>query len=76
METHGIKDDFEIHNNINLDNLRGLELNIADNINVGIGTSSSNNIHNTSVSISSNSNNPFDSNNFDEYLRNNKDKRQ
>ena len=27
METHGIKDDFEIHNNINLDNLRGLELN-------------------------------------------------
>ena len=61
METHGIEDDFEINNNINLDNLRGLELNIVDNINVGVETSSSNNIHNTSVSINSNSNNPFDS---------------
>ena len=76
METHGIKDDFEIQNNINLDNLRGLELKIVDNINVRVGTSSSNNIHNISVSINSNSNNHFNNNNFDEYLRNNKDKRQ
>jgi len=66
MECHGIEDDLEIQNDVNPDNSRSLELNIVDNI--GVGTSSSTNVHNIDTSTSSSSDNPLDSNYFDEYL--------
>ena len=73
MECHGTEDDLEIHNDVNPDNSRSLELNIIDNIGVGVGTSSSTNVHNIGAGISSSSNNPLDGNDFDECFRNNKE---
>jgi len=73
MECHGTEDDLEIQNDVNLDNLRSLELNIVENIGVGVGTSSSTNVHNIGAGISSSSNNPLDGNDFDECFRNNKE---
>uniref|UniRef100_A0A2K1Y393 Uncharacterized protein n=1 Tax=Populus trichocarpa TaxID=3694 RepID=A0A2K1Y393_POPTR len=51
MECHGTEDDLEIHNDVNPDNSRSLELNIIDNIGVGVGTSSSTNVHNIGAGI-------------------------
>jgi hypothetical protein len=52
-------------------NLRSLELNIVDNIGVGVGTTSSTNVHNIGAGTSSSSNNPLDGNDFDDCFRNN-----
>ena len=74
MECHGTEDDLEIQNDVNPDNSRSLELNIVDNIGVGVGTSNSTNVHNIGAGTSSsNSNNPLDGNDFDECFRNNEE---
>ena len=75
IECHGKEDDLEIHNNVNPDNSRSLELNIVDNIgvDVGVGTSSNTNVHNIGVNTSSSNNNPLDGNDFDECFRNNEE---
>jgi len=68
MECHGTEDDLEIQNDVNLDNSRSLELNIVDNI--GVGNSSSTNVHNIDAGTSSSNNNPLDGNDCDDYFRN------
>ena len=73
MEYHGTEDDLEIQNDVNPDNSRSLELNIVDNIGVGVGTSSNTNVHNIGVNTSSSNNNPLDGNDFDECFRNNEE---
>jgi len=52
-------------------NLRSLELNIVDNIGVGVGTTSSTNVYNIGAGTSSSSNNPLEGNDFDDCFRNN-----
>jgi hypothetical protein len=71
IECHGKEDDLEIHNNVNPDNSRSLELNIVDII--GVGTSRSTNVHNIGAGTISSNNNPLDGNNFDECFRNNEE---
>jgi len=73
MECHGIEDDLEIYNDVNLDNSKSLELNIIDNIGVDVDTSSSTNIHNIGVGTNSSSNNPLNSNDFAKCFRNNEE---
>jgi hypothetical protein len=73
MECHGIEDDLEIYNDVNLDNSKSLELNIIDNIGVDIDTSSSTNVHNIGVGTNSSSNNPLNSNDFAKCFRNNEE---
>jgi len=69
MVSRGTWDDLEIQIDVNLENSRSFELNNIENI--GIGTSSSTSDHNIGINTSSDTNNPLDSNNIDECLRNN-----
>ena len=74
MESHGIKDDLEIQNDINPDNSRSFKLNIVDNIGVVVGINSSTNVHNISAGTSSSSNNNLlDDDDLDESLRKNEE---
>ena len=60
MKSYGIEDDLKVQIDDNFENSRSFELNNINNI--GVGTSSD-------------TNNPFNDNDIDEYLRNNeKDK--
>jgi len=52
MESHDIKDDLEIQNDINPDNSRSFKLNIVDYIGVAVGINSSTNVHNISAGAS------------------------
>ena len=74
MESHDIKDDLEIQNDINPDNSRSFKLNIVDYTGVAIGINSSTNVHNISAGTSSSSNNNLlDDDDLDESLRKNKE---
>jgi hypothetical protein len=71
MESRDIEDNLEIQNDINPDNSRSMELNIVDNI--GVGISNSTNVYNIGVGISNSCNNLLDGNDFNECFRNNKE---
>jgi hypothetical protein len=62
MESQGTEDDLEIQIDDNLENSRSFELNNSDNI--GVGASSSTNVHNIGVGTSSDTNNPLDAKKF------------
>jgi hypothetical protein len=47
-----------------------LEIKIDD---IGVGTSSSTNVHNIGIGTSSDTNNPLDANDIDKYLRDNEE---
>lgn len=68
--TYGIKDDLKIQTDVNPNNLKSFELNIVNNISVGINRNT--NVHNIDVGTNNSSNNSLDDDNLDECLRKNK----
>jgi hypothetical protein len=63
MESHGIGHDLDIQVDVKLKNSRSSELNIIDNI--GIGIDNTINVQNIGVYISSNTNNTLNGNDLD-----------
>jgi len=66
-------DEEEIPNDVEMES-HGIEDDLDIQIDdIGVGSSSSTNVHNIGVGTSSNTNNPFDANDIDECLRNDKE---
>jgi hypothetical protein len=66
-------DEEEIPNDVEMES-HGIEDDLDIQIDdIGVGTSSSTNVHNIGVGTSSDTNNPFDANDIDECLRNDKE---